>query len=180
MSGPVTRRRFLHGAGAVAATGIAACSGPVTATGHAGGPSSAVQVSGWLDSRYTGARMGWTVTVPGRARPRAVVYCLHAKGADHRMAFDSICVPEVAARLGLPVAVAAVDGGHDSYWHRRADGSDALDMLLREFLPRQGRSTARPTSTATMCSRAFGGCDRWRWPSPAARRIRSTRRPGTW
>jgi hypothetical protein len=51
------------------------------------------------------------------------------------MAFESIRVPQVAASLGISVAVAAVDGGPDSYWHRRADGSDALAMLLREFVP---------------------------------------------
>jgi pimeloyl-ACP methyl ester carboxylesterase len=51
------------------------------------------------------------------------------------MAFDSIRVPQVAASLGINVAVAAVDGGPDSYWHRRADGSDALAMLLKEFVP---------------------------------------------
>jgi pimeloyl-ACP methyl ester carboxylesterase len=44
-------------------------------------------------------------------------------------------VPDVAAFVGLPVAVAAVDGGSDSYWHRRADGTDALSMLLEEFMP---------------------------------------------
>src|SRR5258708_38946511 len=44
-------------------------------------------------------------------------------------------VPEVAASLGISVGVAAVDGGPDSYWHRRADGSDAMAMLLKEFVP---------------------------------------------
>jgi enterochelin esterase-like enzyme len=28
-----------------------------------------------------------------------------------------------------------VDGGRDSYWHRRSDGTDALAMLLEEFIP---------------------------------------------
>jgi len=80
--------------------------------------------------------MGWTISTPGNGqRARAILYCLHAKGGDHRMAFESIPVPQVAASLGISVAVAAVDGGPDSYWHRRADGSDALAMLLREFVP---------------------------------------------
>jgi S-formylglutathione hydrolase FrmB len=79
--------------------------------------------------------MGWTISSPARGRPRAIVYCLHAKGGDHRMAFDSINVPQAAARIGFDVAVAAVDGGPDSYWHRRANGTDALAMFLREFVP---------------------------------------------
>lgn len=95
-----------------------------------------MEESGLLDSRFTGARMGWTISTPGNGqRPRAIVYCLHCMGGDHRMAFDRIGVPEVAASMGLPVAVAAVDGGPDSYWHRRSDGSDALAMLLEEFVP---------------------------------------------
>src|SRR5207248_2870938 len=46
------------------------------------------------------------------------------------------------AEVGAPLVIAAVDGGHSSYWHRRADGSDALRMLLEEFVPlaEQGRS----------------------------------------
>jgi len=98
--------------------------------------SGAAEVSGHLDSRFTAARMGWTISTPGGGRrPRAIVYCLHAKGGDHRMPFDGIGVPDVAASVGLSVVVAAVDGGPDSYWHRRADGSDALAMLLGEFVP---------------------------------------------
>src|SRR5947199_301181 len=34
-----------------------------------------------------------------------------------------------------PFALAAVDGGRDTYWHRRADGDDPQAMLLEEFLP---------------------------------------------
>jgi hypothetical protein len=85
-----------------------------------------IETSGRLDSRYTGRRMGWTIAVPAWSRPRGIVYCLHAKGANHSMAFDSIGVPEVVRRMNLPLVVAAVDGGKDRYWHRRADGSDAL------------------------------------------------------
>ncbi len=136
----VTRRGILTSAAALAIAGIGGCAGqPRSGHGrtgpHAGDQPPMIQTSDHLDSRYTGARMGWTIAVPSRPRPIGIVYCLHAKGGDHRMAFDSIGLPEVAVRLRLPVAVAAVDGGHDSYWHRRADGSDALAMLLREFVP---------------------------------------------
>lgn len=80
--------------------------------------------------------MGWTISTPENGqRPQAIVYCLHAMGGNHRMAFDPIRVPQVAASLGMPVAVAAIDGGPDSYWHRRTDGSDAQAMLLKEFVP---------------------------------------------
>ncbi|MEP7025935.1 MAG: alpha/beta hydrolase-fold protein, partial [Actinomycetota bacterium] len=80
--------------------------------------------------------MRWTISVPAKSqRPLAIVYCLHGKGSDHRMAFEQVPLPHIAARLELPLVVAAVDGGPDSYWHRRADGSDAMAMLLKEFVP---------------------------------------------
>jgi hypothetical protein len=125
--------------GVAAAADLTGCSGPGQPQRHRHGPhgsSAPVEVSGHISSRYTGASMGWTISTPGNGqRPRAIVYCLHAKGGDHRMAFESIRVPQVAASLGISVGVAAVDGGPDSYWHRRADGSDAMAMLLKEFVP---------------------------------------------
>jgi enterochelin esterase-like enzyme len=51
------------------------------------------------------------------------------------MAFRDVHVPDVVAAAGLPLAVAAVDGGSNSYWHPRADGRDPLTMLLEEFVP---------------------------------------------
>lgn len=60
--------------------------------------------------------------------------CLHGYGGDHQWAFN-LGIPAVAAAVGLRVAVAGVDGGRDSYWHRRADGTDSQAMLLREFVP---------------------------------------------
>jgi enterochelin esterase-like enzyme len=141
-SSPVNRRGFALGAGACVLIG-----GAAAACGVAVRPSDqqrtrrrpasgTTQVSGYLDSRFTRARMGWTISTPGGGRrPLAIVYCLHGYHNDHRMAFDQIDVPEVAASVGLRVVVAAVDGGADSYWHRRADGTDALAMLLREFVP---------------------------------------------
>ena len=67
--------------------------------------------------------------------PQAVIFCLHAKGGNHRMAFDAIHLPDMAASVKMPVAVAGVDGGPDTYWHKRADGTDAMAMLMQEFVP---------------------------------------------
>ena len=76
----------------------------------------------------------WSLSIPDRP-PTGVIYCLHGKGDDHRFAFDTIRLHDVAAAQGVPVAIAAVDGGDDSYWHPRANGTDAQAMLLDEFLP---------------------------------------------
>jgi S-formylglutathione hydrolase FrmB len=67
---------------------------------------------------------------------QGTIFCLHGYHTNHRLAFDSVHVPDVAAHLGLRLAVAGVDGGADSYWHPRQDGTNALAMLLEEFVPR--------------------------------------------
>jgi enterochelin esterase-like enzyme len=135
----LNRRGFLASAGACAL--ISACGRPepqqAKPASHREG-SPAREITGTLDSHFTKASMGWTIAIPettGKRKPLGIVYCLHGYHNDHRMAFDQIHVPEVAAAIGLPVVVAAVDGGQDSYWHRRENGTDALAMLLKEFIP---------------------------------------------
>jgi pimeloyl-ACP methyl ester carboxylesterase len=64
-----------------------------------------------------------------------VVVCLHGRNADHRFAFDTIGLHRFVAADRLPWAVVAVDGGDASYWHARADGTDAEAMVLDELLP---------------------------------------------
>jgi len=67
--------------------------------------------------------------------PTGVIVCLHGRGGDRRFAFDSIHLHDVVANAGASLAVVAVDGGASSYWHPRADGTDALSMVLDELLP---------------------------------------------
>lgn len=185
----VNRRGFMRGAGACAVMGgiaaavdLAVRQGDRQRLRHEPAQkakparrtpvSGANEVSGYLDSRFTGARMGWTISTPGgRQRPRAIVYCLHGFDADHRMAFDQIHVPEVAVSLGLPVVVAAVDGGRDSYWHRRADGTDALAMLIDEFIPLV-RDRVGPLPQALM-GWSMGGYGALLAAERAARRFRA-------
>ena len=76
----------------------------------------------------------WTVVRP-RGSVHGTVFCLHGYEANHRFAFNDVHVPQAAHQVGLQVAVAAVDGGADSYWHKRSDGTDALAMLLGDFVP---------------------------------------------
>jgi len=38
-----------------------------------------------------------------------------------------------------PFVVVSVDGGEDSFWHRRADGDDPMRMVRTELLPRLAR-----------------------------------------
>lgn len=75
---------------------------------------------------------------------------LHARNASHRTTFTTLGLGDVldqAVRGGAtPFALASVDGGAASYWHRRADGTDAGAMVRREFVPllrRRGLDTGR-------------------------------------
>jgi pimeloyl-ACP methyl ester carboxylesterase len=72
---------------------------------------------------------------PGDGALDGAIVCLHGRGNNHRYAFDAIHVHDVVAALDLRLGVAAVDGGVDSYWHKRRDGSDAGTMLVDDFVP---------------------------------------------
>ena len=98
--------------------------------------------------------VSWTFSTPV-ATPEAVVYCLHGYGNNHRFAFDDIHLPDVVASLRAPLVVAAVDGGADSYWHPRADKTDALAMLLDEFIPMIEQTTK--TTRRALLGWSMGG-----------------------
>jgi S-formylglutathione hydrolase FrmB len=149
LSGVQTRRQILLGAGAVLVAGagvaLAEADDPrarrfLHRLGLADSPDHTVPdahvalQSGSLESTHMPHPAAWTIASP-KAPIRGVVYCLHGHGNDHREAFRDVHLPDVAAAAGLPFAVAAVDGGSDSYWHARADGSDPMTMFLDEFIP---------------------------------------------
>lgn len=78
-----------------------------------------------------------------------VALFLHGAHADHRMVFDDLgadrALAQHVARGGTPFAIAAVDGG-ESWWHRRASGTDTQSMVVEEVLPLlagQGLDTGR-------------------------------------
>jgi pimeloyl-ACP methyl ester carboxylesterase len=141
----LSRRALIGGAGAAAAVGAigVVAVGPKAVLHRVGldvSPDHRVPASGWtivehrIDSRAMARSVDWAMCEPpGGAK--GVVVCLHGRNDDHRAAFDSIHVHDVAADLGYPLAIASVDGGADSYWHPRADGTDALTLVLEELLP---------------------------------------------
>jgi pimeloyl-ACP methyl ester carboxylesterase len=98
--------------------------------------SGAIEHNGTFRSPYMNGPVNWTVSRPAGAQPlQGTIFCLHGKGTNQRFAFDAVHVPDAAAYLGLRLAVAGVDGGADSYWHPRQNGTNALAMLLEEFVP---------------------------------------------
>lgn len=98
--------------------------------------------SGTLASRACGREVAWQLALPpgtteGASLPVALV--LHGRGGDATDAFGKLhldgFLAEVVAAGAPPFALASVDGGDHSYWHRRASGEDPQTMLLEEYLP---------------------------------------------
>lgn len=166
----LTRRTFLRTGAAAAITGAVAVtaleSGAIPGRGRVHealgltGPDGVVPavpagpvVSGTFASRGRGTEVGYSVIYPdGYASTAAlpVVLALHGRGGDHRSAVNDLGMDRfltATVRAGTsPYAVATVDGGQDSYWHRRADGNDPGFMLAQEFLPlltARGLNTSR-------------------------------------
>ena len=141
----LSRRAFLAGTAAVAGAGAVgvAVVGPSTVlhrVGLRGSPDHRVPNAGGpiaehqLDSTAMARTVTWAIATPPEGA-RGVIVCLHGRHSDHRAAFDSIHLHDVAADLHYPLAIVSVDGGPDSYWHPRSDGSNALAMVLDELLP---------------------------------------------
>ena len=56
---------------------------------------------------------------------------------------DRYLTDAVRTRGTPPFALVAVDGGPDTYWHRRANGDDPIAMITDELLPLLSREGAR-------------------------------------
>ena len=86
-----------------------------------------------------GVKTNYVIALPpgqtGMLRP---VIALHGKDGDANMVLDCGVEKGLAQLVKEgkpPFAVVGVDGGSDSYWHKRADGTDSGAMVLDELLP---------------------------------------------
>ncbi len=93
----------------------------------------------FMSAARGGVKTNWVIAMPpgqtGLLRP---VVALHGKDGNANMMLDCGVEKGLAqlVREGRPpFAVVGVDGGSDSYWHRRADGTDSGAMVLDELLP---------------------------------------------
>jgi enterochelin esterase-like enzyme len=99
-----------------------------------------------------------TVVLPAAnasLRGLPVAVALHGSGGDGASAVRSLALdhylPDAVARGGVaPFAIAAVDGGPDTYWHARADGDDPIGMIIDELLPRLRAEGARTDRIAAI------------------------------
>jgi S-formylglutathione hydrolase FrmB len=146
----ITRRIFLIGAGATGAATVAG-GGAVAVTRQEGlrrflhrhgvlsGPDKPIPDAGAtvrydvIASNAMGRIVGYGVSVP-TGDVDAVLICLHGRGGTHRDPFVDIGIHQFVAAAGLHWVVAAVDGA-ESFWHRRADGTDAGRLVVDELLP---------------------------------------------
>lgn len=155
----LSRRTLLRTGIAATAAGVAAVAGLETGVipGRARvydvlgltGPDGVVPdvpagpvVSGSFESFGRRTTVGYNVIYPHGYRADArlpVVLVLHARGGDHTSAINDLGIDRYLTAIVQagtpPFALATVDGGRDSYWHRRAGGEDPGFMLDREFLP---------------------------------------------
>jgi S-formylglutathione hydrolase FrmB len=90
-----------------------------------------------IDSRAVGQPLNTTVVVPADAPAegrRSLLVFLHGRGGDEGSELDEAffgALAEVGSRAPI---VAFPAGGHDSYWHDRADG-DWGRYVVREVIP---------------------------------------------
>jgi enterochelin esterase-like enzyme len=151
----VTRRGFVLGGlgaaiGAIGGTGIAATQPRGRRVLHAAGlllgddhPPPAlpqarrpVVTYGRFESRWMRKQVHYAVArPPGVEGPVPVVFCLHGRGADDSFAVEVVRFQDFLAAAGVPVAVAAPDGGPANYWHPRRSGENPYGMLIEEFVP---------------------------------------------
>jgi len=141
----ISRRTFLLGAASTVAVGAIGVEvvGPrkaLHAVGLVSSPDHHVPASNWpvvtqeLQSAFMPKPVTWAMAVPpGGAK--GVLLCLHGRNGDHTAAFENEHLHDVAASLGLPLAIVSVDGDHSAYWHPRKDGRDPMSMVFQELLP---------------------------------------------
>src|SRR3954451_20568418 len=164
---PVTRRGLLAGAaGAAVAAGLVgategprlwrradAALNPASQPGYTIPPvkSGGIVTGAFNSSARKGRRVRWAVAYPpgastDEALPVALV--LHGRSDTFAESFGSHALDRFladAVQTGTPpFALAAMDGGEHTYWHRRADGDDPQRMLLDWFLPMVGSRRLRP------------------------------------
>lgn len=97
-------------------------------------------LSGSFHSTAMGGTTGWSLALPpGPRRPLPILVTLHGRGGSHRDAFEvnqyHRFLAAAVASGTPPFAIASVDGGDHSYFHRRADGTDPERMITAELLP---------------------------------------------
>jgi S-formylglutathione hydrolase FrmB len=166
----VSRRAFVVGGAGLGAVAAAGGLGAVLveervlpgkvsldrAIGRCGSPPDAPATPGVVRARtFRSRRRGTGVTAAvvlpaGVTSPRGlpVAVALHGNGgtgesAARGLRLDRYLTDAVRTRGTPPFVLVAVDGGANTYWHRRANGDDPIAMITDELLPLLARQGAR-------------------------------------
>ena len=115
-------RRWLRAAGVLDSPDLAPPDGHMAVEHHE------------LASQRMQASVAWGLAVP-TAPASAILLCLHGRDGSYEFAFETVAVHRFIASAGLPWAVASIDGGRASYWHRRDSGEDPQAMIFEELVP---------------------------------------------
>jgi len=171
----LSRRRILAGAVGVGVVGTGVAAGvpgvrhrinrlihPIPEPSYATPAENArIETGSFVSGARGGRAVRWSIAYPAsRARDLPVAIVLHGRGDSHNTVFGShawgrYLVAAVATGTP-PFAVAAVDGGDHTYWHRRKNGDDPQLMLLTEFVPLLARKGLR-TGTLGLAGWSMGG-----------------------
>lgn len=162
----LTRRSVLRmgaGAGAAAAGGwslsalldplatLAAPAAPAPFDPPTAGKTLPTKLTGsFISAARGGIKTNWVIAMPpGQTKMLRPVIALHGKDGDANQMLDcgvEDALAQLVSEGKPPFAVVGVDGGANSYWHRRSNGEDSGTMVLEELLPMltsMGMDTAR-------------------------------------
>lgn len=153
---PLSRRCVLR-AGAALSTastfgvlGAGALLAPRPARATPGAAAPTMVKGSFVSAARGGLITNWAIArPPGQSAALRPLIALHGKDSDAATVMAGGVEQGLAEAVsaGLPpFAVVAVDGGADSYWHRRASGDDSGAMVTSELLPLladQGLDTSR-------------------------------------
>jgi len=166
----LARRRLVTGGLAASAVVVAGAGGVVSTRysvtrrllhdiGIVSGPDHPIPAidapveTGSIASKAMGRDVAYSLSVPAGA-VEAVLICLHGRGGHHNDAFDNMGIHRFIAAAGLPWAAASCDGG-ETFWRKRADGTDAQRLVIDELLPlAQARA---PGATPVVIGWSMGG-----------------------
>lgn len=138
----VTRRAVLQVGGLAAGTfALANLLAPAVSRGEPSAATTTIPTyltGSFISAARGGIETNWAIArPPGQTQTLRPVIALHGRDGNATGVMD-LGVPDGLARVvkaGLPpFAVVSVDGGN-TYWHRRASGSDSGAMVLDELLP---------------------------------------------
>jgi enterochelin esterase-like enzyme len=122
-----------------------------------------VVTGAFVSTARGGRRVRWAVAYPAATATDAaipVALVLHGRGDNYASAFGSHALDRflaAAVQAGTPpFALASVDGGDHTYWHRRSNGDDPQRMLTDEFLPLLAQRGLR-TATVGLTGWSMGG-----------------------